>query len=117
MSDDDPLAGIDEALAQVVEIGHSAAEAELGAAVSRHVSGRAPSCQASDPETVAALRALAAKPPVPLPQDPTQLTGICSLVVNVDFNALLGLDGLKSPQLLMLPRRRLVGDKRCADQE
>jgi hypothetical protein len=52
MSDD-----IARVLAQVVEVGPGTREAELGAAVSRHVSSNRPARRESDPETVAALRA------------------------------------------------------------
>ncbi len=49
---------IADVLGQVVEIGHSPAETELGAAVSRHVSNRRPApASPGDSETVAALRA------------------------------------------------------------
>jgi hypothetical protein len=54
MSYGDDIAGV---LAQVVEIGPTPAEAELGAAVSRHVSARSRAAPPpSDPEAVAALR-------------------------------------------------------------
>lgn len=52
---------IADVLGQVVEVGHSPAEADLGAAVSRHVSARRPAASPGEDETVAALRARAAQ--------------------------------------------------------
>lgn len=60
MSEPDDIADV---LAQVVEIGPTPQQAELGAAVSRHLSARpALPPPAANAETVAALRAAAADP-------------------------------------------------------
>ena len=80
MSDRDDIADV---LAQVVDVGPSAREADLADAVSRHVSNRpGPSGGSPDEGTVAALRALAA--------DPLPARGERGgLFVDVDFNDLL----------------------------
>lgn len=79
MSDHDDIADV---LAQVVDVGPSAREADLAEAVSRHVSNRPnPVGGSPDPGTVAALRALATDPP-PAVGDGT------GLHIEVDFNDL-----------------------------
>lgn len=86
MSEHDDIAA---ALGQVVELGSSAQQAELGAAVSRQIQENRSGTIAgrSDPEVVAALRNLAREPA----GDPVTAT------VHVDFNALLATVG--EPQI------------------
>lgn len=68
-------------LGQVVELGPTRQESELGEAVSRHVSARPAPGRRPDPETAAALQALA--------NDPPALGGVTGTVtLTVDFNAL-----------------------------
>ena len=73
---------IAQVLGQVVELGPTVQEADLGAAVSRHVSNQPGRRPPPDPETAAALRALANDP------SPVLGAGSSSLTVTVDFNAL-----------------------------
>lgn len=85
-------------LDQVVELGRTSPEAELGAAVSRHISTRPTTDRRPDPETVAALRTLAnemtnANAELSSALDATSGT----LSVMVDFNALL--DDLGEPHV------------------
>jgi hypothetical protein len=80
VSDQDDIANV---LAQVVDVGPSAREADLADAVSRHVSNRPnPVGGSPDQGTVAALRALAS--------DPVRAVGDgAGLHIEVDFNDLL----------------------------
>jgi hypothetical protein len=81
VSDRDDIADV---LAQVVDVGPSAREADLADAVSRHVSNRpGPSGGSPDEGTVAALRALATTDPVRVVGDGA------GLHIEVDFNDLL----------------------------
>ncbi|HET6898521.1 MAG TPA: hypothetical protein VFK70_09245 [Vicinamibacteria bacterium] len=87
MSDD----VVADVLGQVVGLGPNPREAELGAAVSRHVSSRpATAAACPDTETVAALRALAAEPDRVLSAEAELGTvPLSPLAVSVDFNDLL----------------------------
>jgi hypothetical protein len=79
---------IADVLGQVVEIGPTVQEAELGAAVSRHVSGRSPERPSPDPEALATLRSFAATATGELDRL-EQSIGSSPLMVTVDVNALL----------------------------
>lgn len=82
-----------DALAQFVEVGSPPQEADLAAAVSRHVSAREVTRAPADPGAVAALRALAADA---RGDDDTIIT--CSpLSIVVDFGELL--DRCGEPQV------------------
>lgn len=87
-----------DVLSQVVDVGPSSRQDDLGAAVSRHVSSRpAQPAPQANPETVAALRKLAADPPTHLyPEETADLT-VTPLSVCVDFNDLL--DRLGEPEV------------------
>jgi hypothetical protein len=79
---------IAKVLDQVVDIGPTPQEAELGAAVLRHVSANRPTSRGPDPDTIAALRQLAARPPVDEPAE-AEIVSCSPLSILVDFNALL----------------------------
>jgi hypothetical protein len=83
-----------DVLGQVVELGSSVQESELGDAVSRHVSNRTVDRQRPDDETVAALRALAN--PARAPGEP-ESPSTSPLSILVDFNDLL--DELGEPDV------------------
>lgn len=83
MSQHDEIASV---LGQVVELGPTGRQTELGEAVSRHVSARPAPGRRPDPETAAALRALAHDPPVA-----GGVTG--TVAVTVNFNALYAQHG------------------------
>jgi hypothetical protein len=87
MSDEQDAA---DALAHVVGVGSPPQEADLAAAVSRHVAAREVSRAPADPATVAALRALAADPSPVLGGKSDDPVVMCSpLSIMVDFNELL----------------------------
>jgi hypothetical protein len=83
MSEADDIA---EALSQVVELGHSPQEDQLGAAVSRHIADREPASVPPDPAMVAGLRALAEQARGELPDEQPIVS---ALSVHVDVNELL----------------------------
>lgn len=90
MSDQDKI--VADVLSQFVEPGASRHEAELGTAVSDHISNRPATRRRPDPETVTALRSLAAHPSPVLGEIevPAATEVTCSpLCIGVDFNALL----------------------------
>jgi hypothetical protein len=91
MTDQDKT--VADVLSQFVEPGASRHEAELGTAVSDHISNHRPATRrAPDPETVTALRSLAADPTRALGEieAPAATEVTCSpLWVGVDFNVLL----------------------------
>lgn len=86
MSEDHEIASV---LSQFVEPGASRHEAELGTAVSDHISNRPATRRPPDPETVTALRSLAAQPARLLGEETPATEVTCSpLCIGVDFNAL-----------------------------
>jgi hypothetical protein len=79
---------IADVLGQVVELGPNARQAELGAAVSRHVSNRPSERPEPDPEALAALRSFAATANAEI-ENVERAAMSSPLMVTVDVNALL----------------------------